>query len=137
MELTTPNSLVKSQGEITTVTAKRTPKPRRKRIEAPHISELCEVMIAKFGGVETFCKDWHEQIQEAIDKAPGSQKVLDAYGRIANLVEASTKMRLTAPDVFDMSDEELEEEIQFQVVKVMQSKQDTKLLEHDEHDEPI
>ena len=136
MELTTPNSPAKSPEKAIIATIKAIRKPRQKRIEAPHISEICEGMLGLFGGVEGFCKKYHGQITEAIARQPGSRQVLESFARITSLVEASTRMRMTAPDVFDMSDEELEREIQYQVVKVINQKE-TDLLEHEELSEPV
>lgn len=77
---------------------------------APHISELCDSMLAQFGGLEGFAASWKEQIDEAVDKNPGSKTVLDQYYAVAKLIGMSTAYRATAKDIAAMTDDEIDAE---------------------------
>lgn len=80
---------------------------RSDAIEAPHISELCEQMVGSFGGLRPFTMFWKNQIDLAAVTKPGSKTVLDSCYAIAKLITLSTEHRQTAPDMGDISDEDL------------------------------
>jgi hypothetical protein len=86
-------------------------KLRGDRIDAPHISEVCEQMFKRFGGVEAFSIEFHRQIQKAVEAKPGSKTVLDAYYAVVKLALLSTENRLSAPDVADLDNEDIEKEL--------------------------
>lgn len=80
------------------------------RIDAPHVSQLCEQMNKRFGGVEEFTVFWKNQIDCAASEKPGGKTVLDACYAFVKLVSLSTEHRKSAPDVADMNDQDLERE---------------------------
>ena len=80
-------------------------------IKAPHVSELCEDMIASFGGLTEFVAEWKEQYDELRTREPGSKLVMDSLYSVAKLVNMSTQHRSSAPDVQRMSEEALEKEL--------------------------
>lgn len=82
-----------------------------RKIDAPHVSELCEGMVNLFGGLEQFCVFWHSQIQAAAAAKPGGKAVLDACVAMKNLVQASTEHRPSAPDQATMTEAELQTEM--------------------------
>lgn len=83
----------------------------RQRIEAPHISELNESLIKRFGGLEQFATFYYEQIMAAAAQHPGGRSVLSACAQIARIMTASTQHRQSAPDVQLLSDQDLEREL--------------------------
>lgn len=91
---------------------------RAPRIDAPHISQVCEQMARRFHGVENFTVFWKNQIDVAAMDHPGGKLVLDSCYAFVKLVSLSTEHRQTAPDVCDMSDEDLEREFQERVTKL-------------------
>ena len=84
---------------------------RGQKINAPHVSEICEGMINTFGGVESFCNEWKLQIDIAMENRPGSKMVLDHFYTLFKMVATSTENRDTAPDVAGLSDDELAAEM--------------------------
>lgn len=82
----------------------------RQKIESPHISQACEALINKFGGLEGFTRFYYGQVMQAAETDPGSRTVLEACKTILNLISASTEHRKSAPDVVDLSDDDLERE---------------------------
>lgn len=92
----------------------------QQRNTAPHISQLCESMIALYGGVENFALFWKEQIDEAVERMPGSKTVLDNIYGIVKLVNMSSQHTMVARDIANMSNEELELEIAALMPRVLQ-----------------
>jgi len=80
---------------------------RGNEIKAPHISELCDVMIEKLGGLGEFATFYAEQIQFAAEDKPGGKAVLDACRSVTALIELSTKHRGSAPDMADLTDRDI------------------------------
>jgi len=62
-------------------------KAKQDRLNVPHIAEICVGMVRKFGSVEAFCNEWHEQIQAAPD---GSKVRLDQYYSIFKMSAAAS-----------------------------------------------
>ncbi len=85
-------------------------KMARQKIESPHISQACEALIQKFGGLEGFTRFYYGQITRAAEENPGSRQVLEACKSVVALIAASTEHRKSAPDVVDLSDDDLERE---------------------------
>lgn len=80
-------------------------------IKAPHISELCEEMIEQFGSLKDMAKAWKQQIDAACANRPGGKTALDAFGALSHLVRESTVLRGSAPDVENLSEEDIEREM--------------------------
>ena len=79
-----------------------------RKLDAPHITEVCEEMFKRFGGLEGFCTEWKNQIDICISgERAGTKTALDAFKQIMVLVIKSTEMRGSAPDMADLSDEDL------------------------------
>lgn len=88
-------------------------------IDAPHISELCEAMTKKYGGIDAVATAWKSQIDAAASSQPGSKVALDAFRAYMNLVLYSTQNRASAPDVATMSQEELRHEMMEMVLRMV------------------
>jgi hypothetical protein len=87
-------------------------KKKNEGLKCPHVSELNEDMIINmFGGLSGYTKFWFQQLMISAVRKPGCKDVLDNCGRIANLIIASTAHRQTAPDIAELSDEELVQEV--------------------------
>lgn len=89
----------------------------KEMIDVPHITELCAEMYSQFGGLKQFSEKWMAVINEACDstdsKNPRFLKMaLDSFLSIAKLTLASTEHRQTAPDVFDLSQEDVQAELE-------------------------
>lgn len=80
-----------------------------KKLNVPHVSEVGAGILEQFGSLEEFCRRWYEQI----DKAPdGSKTKLDGYRAFYQIFHDSTLNRESAPDISDMTDDELAAELQ-------------------------
>lgn len=89
------------------------------KLSAPHVTELCDKIIQKFGGLDGFVDYWHSQIERAREKSPGGKLVLDSLNHVSKLVVMSTEHRGSAPDTSDLSDADLEREFNEVGEKVM------------------
>lgn len=78
---------------------------RGSKIDAPHISELCEKIVKEFDGLDGLAKLYRQQVEAAIAKKPGGKTVIDSMGAIFKLIAESTKHRKSAPDLSELSDE--------------------------------
>lgn len=81
------------------------------RIEVPHISELASGIIQRFGGLDRFCERWLMQIETTLALNPASRAAMDCFRDVSHLVVQSTVNRQTAPDVQELSDEEMAQEL--------------------------
>lgn len=84
---------------------------RSERIDAPHISEACAMMVKELGGLQQFCADLVEDYMDARERSPGSATLLKFGTDIFRLVRDSSALRDTAPDAVNMTDEELAGEV--------------------------
>lgn len=84
---------------------------RSERIDAPHISEACAMMIKELGGLQQFCADLVEDYLDARERSPGSATLLKFGTDIFRLVRDSSALRDTAPDAVNMTDDELAGEV--------------------------
>jgi hypothetical protein len=83
-----------------------------RRLEAPHVSEIADEMLRRFGSVERFTLDWKRQLDRAAaDPKTNLKTVLDGYKSMFMIFAESTKYRSTAPDVSGLSDEEIANEL--------------------------
>jgi len=96
---------------------------RGKQIESPHIAEVNAGMFKRFGGVEGFCNAWYGQMQIAIATKPGQRIVLDQFAELVKLAKAATENRNSAPDVANLTDEELGREMLRMVMAAQDSLQ--------------
>ena len=94
-------------------------------INAPHISQVCASVIEEMGGIERFCQDLSEDYQDARERNPGSATVMRFGETILRLVRDSTSQRDSAPDVVNMSDDDIVSEM----IAVMQDVSRRKNLE--------
>ena len=97
---------------------------QKPKIDAPHISELCEEMMHCFGGLQNFARLYHGQIMEAATRSPGGKLVLDALKAMTKLIETSTEHRKSAPDMENLSDEDIARELRTIVVGSLPALQD-------------
>ena len=77
-----------------------------------HTCELCDEMVALFGGVKGVAAQWHETIMTTINRSPGSKNALDAFKAVARLIEISTTIRKTSDDPAFLSQEDIDRELQ-------------------------
>lgn len=79
-----------------------------KKLNVPHVSEVGASILDQFGTLEEFCRRWAEQVELAPD---GSKTKLDGYRAFYQIFHDSTLNRETAPDVADMTPEQMEQEL--------------------------
>lgn len=84
---------------------------RGTQVEAPHVAEYCSKLIEKFGSVENVVNMHHQVITSLVRNNPGSKTAIDAMNGLVRLMELSTKYRNSAPDIGDLDDSEIEEEL--------------------------
>jgi len=80
-------------------------------VDAPHVAEYCAKLIEKFGSVDKVVDMHHTVLTSLVRNSPGSKTALDAVNGLVKLMELSTKYRDSAPDVEDLDDKEIEEEL--------------------------
>ena len=81
---------------------------RGDRLDAPRTSQICAEMFKRQGGVEKFCDKWSAQIDEVIEKRPGSKLALDQFRALVNLAKDSTSSIDEANAAAKLSDEEID-----------------------------
>lgn len=84
----------------------------RKQIDVPHTSELAAAVVQKIGGLDVLAERYVEVVNAILEEDPSSRKSLSAVEGLAKMIRDSTVMRETAPDVHNLSDEDLEQELQ-------------------------
>ena len=84
---------------------------RGKKIDSPHISEMCAEMIRSLGGLPAFCQGLVEDYLDARERSPGSATLLRFGADVFRLVKESSAQRDTAPDAVNMTDDELAAEM--------------------------
>ena len=101
---------------------------RGDKINVPHTAELAASMLATYGTLEEFCREWKSEI----DAAPaGSKTKLDQFYAIAKLIAESTRQRDSRPDLDGMSDEDLSNEFLGLFVECAQASPDIARVLHD------
>lgn len=93
-------------------------------IKAPHISELCEQMFVKFGGLNSFVEEWKRLYDEIVSGGENVKLAHDMLYGIVKLTGMSTEHRSSAPDVAMMTDDDLERELQTQLRVIHQQDAD-------------
>ena len=88
-----------------------TPMLRGTQVDAPHVAEYCSKLIEKFGSLEKIVDMHHTVLTALIENNPGSKTAIDAMNGLVRLMELSTKYRDSAPDIEDLDDKEIEEEL--------------------------
>jgi hypothetical protein len=83
----------------------------RSQIDVPHTSELAAAVVERIGGVDKLADKYMEVVNAILEKDPSTRLALSAVDGIAKMIRDSTVMRETAPDVNNLSDDELEQEI--------------------------
>jgi len=84
---------------------------RGDKIDVPHICELASELVKKFNGVKGVAEQLYQRIMKAEQEKPGSKTSIDAMVSVVRLIEASTKLRPTAPDLSNMSDDDIRESL--------------------------
>ena len=84
---------------------------RGTQVEAPHVAEYTQKLIEKFGSLDQIVSMHHTVISTLVRDNPGSKTAIDAVNGLVRLMELSTKYRDSAPDVDDLEDKEIEEEL--------------------------
>jgi hypothetical protein len=83
----------------------------KKKLDAAHISELCEEIVGEFGGLHQFARFFVAQTMAAAARNPGGKVALDACAKVISIIVASTEHRKSAPDVENLTDEDIEKEV--------------------------
>tara|TARA_R110000824_G_C15204300_1_gene675996 strand:+ start:2012 stop:2545 length:534 start_codon:yes stop_codon:yes gene_type:complete len=84
---------------------------RGTQVDAPHVAEYCSKLIEKFGSLDKIVDMHHTVLTSLIDSNPGGKTAIDAMNGLVRLMELSTKYRDSAPDIEDLDDQEIEEEL--------------------------
>ena len=84
---------------------------RGTQVEAPHVAEYCAKLIEKFGNLDEIVTMHHTVLTSLVRENPGSKTAIDAMNGLVRLMELSTKYRDSAPDIDDLNDNEIEEEL--------------------------
>ena len=84
---------------------------RGTQVEAPHVAEYCAKLIEKFGSLDKIVEMHHSVLTALVRDNPGSKTAIDAMNGLVRLMELSTKYRDSAPDIEDLDDSEIEEEL--------------------------
>ena len=84
---------------------------RGTQVEAPHVAEYCSKLVEKFGSLDEIVDMHHMVITTLVKEQPGSKTAIDAVNGLVKLMELSTKYRDSAPDIEDLDDNEIEEEL--------------------------
>lgn len=94
------------------------------KIEVPHTSELAAAIVQLHGGVGGVADFIYTQGKTAADENPGSRLSLEYCKMLTGLVVKSTDQRQTAPDVANLSDEEIEHHIEQHMRMLIESHPD-------------
>ena len=84
---------------------------RGTQVEAPHVAEYCAKLIEKFGSLDKIVDMHHSVLTALVRDNPGSKTAIDAMNGLVRLMELSTKYRDSAPDIEDLDDKDIEEEL--------------------------
>ena len=84
---------------------------RGTQVDAPHVADYCGKLIEKFGSLDKIVEMHHAVLATLVKNNPGSKTAIDAMNGLVRLMELSTKYRDSAPDVEDLDDREIEEEL--------------------------
>lgn len=84
---------------------------RGTQVEAPHVAEYCAKLIESFGSLDKIVEMHHTVLDSLVKDNPGSKTAIDAMNGLVRLMELSTKYRDSAPDIEDLDDTEIEEEL--------------------------
>ena len=84
---------------------------RGTQVEAPHVAEYTQKLIEKFGSLDKIVDMHHSVVNALVKDNPGSKTAIDAVNGLVKLMELSTKYRDSAPDVDDLDDKDIEEEL--------------------------
>ncbi len=95
-----------------------------RKIDAPHISEYVATLVKKLGGLDAMAELHVKQLKAAIEDTPGSARVLDHFKAIANMINASTEHRQSAPDVEGLTEEEIIAEVKVLSMEAMTADRD-------------
>lgn len=80
----------------------------RRNMGLPRLGELAVGILRQFGGIESFCVEWYQNIQRA---EAGSKTRLDQYKNIGQLLKFANE-QVTPSALDDMDDDELLDELQ-------------------------
>jgi hypothetical protein len=82
---------------------------RATKLDVPHISEYLEAVLQKLGGVQVLASMHVDQIEMLLELRPGSAGAVKALTDISKLILASTEHRQSAPDLAQITDDQLNE----------------------------
>ena len=91
----------------------------RDAIDVPHTSQLAEKIIEGLGGLDGYTAMYVQLIEKIMEESPGSRLALEAMKSVQKLLRDSTILRDTAPDVENVSDEQLQDALEQLVLRKM------------------
>lgn len=77
------------------------------RIDRVSAVSLAGKLVKRLGGEEGIADKWAEQINEAIERSPGSKTVLDAFKQIKDMVVAIDPVMNGINELASMNDEQV------------------------------
>lgn len=80
-------------------------------IEVPHTSEMASAIVKNLGGLDGLAQMYTDAMQASYAADPTSKVTLEYFKLTAGIITKSTDQRETAPDVAQMSDEDLNVEL--------------------------
>lgn len=91
------------------------------QIEVPHTSELASHVVKGFGGVEGLAEMYVNAAKASYAENPTSKVTLEWMKVTKDLVVKSTEQRESAPDVAQMDEDELNNELAVMIGRLMES----------------
>lgn len=88
-------------------------------IEVPHTSELASHIVKGFGGVEGLAEMFVTAARASYDTNPTSKVTLEWMKVTKDLVVKSTEQRESAPDVANLDEEELNNELHVMIGRLL------------------
>ncbi len=105
-------------------------------VNAPHITELSHEVFGAIGGVKRFAGDLKRLYEDTMRGIPLKPK-MDMARMLVKLSEASTEHRPSAPDMKELSDEELAAVVKEELAHVLNETLGALSHEHELPDEPL
>ncbi len=91
----------------------------RKQWDAPHPTEVAELLAKKFGGAQGFVDAWFEQLSVACLRAGGKKSTLDAFKQMYEIFSDSHKTRDSGPDTAELTAAQIEMEMRICCLRML------------------
>lgn len=93
-------------------------------IEVPHTSEMAESIVKNLGGLAGLTEMYTNAMKAAYATDPTSKVTLEYFKLTAGIITKSTDQRESAPDVAQMSDDDLNQELTAMIGRLLDSDPD-------------